>query len=219
MREMRLWHWMQPASIDEWKAIALAENPEISVQRYAVEAASQEVRKNRAAHAPRLDLVMNVNGANSDTTDTYRQDATGRSIGVQLIIPIYSGGSVSALTRQAAANHEKAKAILESKFNDVLVELHKQYNATLNSQFRIDALIKSVNSARLLIDATQKSVKAGMRTNLDSLNAQQKLFEAKLDLALARYNYLISFLRLRKAAGTLSASDLQSVATKFEPSR
>lgn len=210
---------MQPASIDEWKAIALTENPAISVQRYSVEVANQEVMKNRAAHSPRLDLVMNVNRTNSDTPDTYRQDATGHSIGVQLIIPIYSGGSVSALTRQAAANHEKAKAIMESKSSDVFVDLHKQYNATLNGQFRIDALMKSVSSARLLIDATQKSVKAGMRTNLDSLNAQQKLFEAKLDLASARYNYLVSFLRLRKAAGTLSASDLQTVATQFEPGR
>lgn len=206
---------MRPAGFEDWKAIALAQNPEIAAQRYAVETASQEVNKNRAGHAPRLDAVLSRNNNSSDTINTYKQDATINSVGLQLTLPLYAGGSVSALTHQAVANHEKAKANLDAKTSDVLIELRKQYNSTVSGMSRIDALVKSESSVRLLIYATQKSVKGGVRTNLDVLNAQRQMFEAKRDLAVARYNYLISYLRLRKAAGTLSVSDLQTVAAYF----
>ena len=206
---------MQPASFEEWKDIALANNPEIVAQRYAVEVAREEINRNRAGHAPRLDLIASASKNKSDTINTINQDANIRSIGVQLNIPLYAGGSVSAATSQAVSNHEKAQADLEAKTNQVLVELRKQYNLTLSSVARIDAAAKSLSSASLLVDATQKSVKGGQRTNLDVLNAQQQLFEAKRDLALSRYNYLLGFLRLRYSAGTLGLADLQDIAAYF----
>lgn len=207
---------MQPARFEEWRAIAVERNPEIVAQRHATEIAQQEIRRNEAGHAPRLDVVFGLNQTSSDTINTYRQDATISSMGLQLTVPLYAGGSVSALTRQAAANFEKAQANLDGKTNDVLIELRKQYNATLNALARIDALVKSADSARLLVSATEKSIKAGLRTNVDALNAQRQLFEVKRDLALARYNYLVSYLRLRKAAGSLAISDLQTIAGHFE---
>ena len=210
---------MQPASFDEWKAIALEQNPEIVAQRHAVEAARQEINRHRAGHAPRLDLVASLNKSSSDTLNTFNQEANVRSIGVQLNIPLYSGGYVSAVTRQAVSNQEKAKADLETKTNQVLVELRKHYSLTLSSTLRIDALVKSVSSARLLVDATQQSVRGGVRINLDVLNAQQQLFAAQRDLALARYNYLLGYLRLRNAAGTVGISDLQNVASYFVAGR
>ncbi|UUZ64951.1 TolC family outer membrane protein [Polaromonas sp. P1-6] len=206
---------MQPASFEEWKAIALAGNPEIVAQRYAVEVASEEINKNRAGHSPRLDLIASVSNSKSDTASTFNQETNNRSIGVQLNIPLYAGGSVSAATSQAVSNHEKAQADLDAKTNQVLVELRKQYNLTLSSVSRIDAAAKSLSSASLLVDATQRSVKGGQRTNLDVLNAQQQLFEAKRDLALSRYNYLLGFLRLRYSAGTLGLADLQDIAAYF----
>ena len=206
---------MQPTSFEEWKAIALASNPEILAQRYAVEVAREEINKNKAGHTPRLDLIASISNSKSDTTSTFNQETNNRSIGVQLNIPLYAGGSVSAATSQAVSNYEKAQADLDAKTNQVLVELRKQYNLTLSSVARIDAATQSLSSASLLVDATQKSVKAGQRTNLDVLNAQQQLFEAKRDLELSRYNYLLGFLRLRFSAGTLGLADLQNIAAYF----
>ncbi len=206
---------MQPASFEEWKAMALANNPEIAAQRHVVEVAREEINRNRAGHVPRLDLIASASKNSSDTINTFNQNANVRSIGLQLNIPLYAGGSVSATTSQAVSNHAKAQADLDAKTNQVLVELRKQYNLTLSSVLRIDAAVKSLSSARLLVDATQKSVKGGQRTNLDVLNAQQLLFEAKRDLALSRYNYLLGFLRLRYSAGSLDPADLKDIATYF----
>ena len=205
----------QPGSFEDWKGTALMENPEIVAQRYAVEVAREEINKNRAGHSPRLDLVASASKNNSDTINTFNQNANILGVGIQLNVPIYSGGSVTAATSQAVSNYEKAQADLDAKTSQVLVELRKQYNLTLSSAARLDAAATALSSASLLVDATLKSVKGGQRTNLDVLNAQQQLFEAKRDVALSRYNYLLSILRVRYSAGTLGMADLRDIAAYF----
>lgn len=192
---------MQPGRFDDWKEIALENNPDIAGQRHAVDVAREEINKQRAGHFPRLDAVAAITRNKSDNPILVGIDALTQSIGMQVNLPLYAGGNVSAMTSQAAANYEKAKADLDTATSDTLVELRKQFNLALTSTSRIAALMKSVDSANLLIEATTKSIRGGVRTNLDLLNAQQRLFEAKRDLAEARYGYLLAYLRLRRAAG------------------
>ncbi len=208
---------LQPASFDEWRTIALEKNPEIDSLRYGVEAANQEINKQRAGHAPRVDLVATLSRTDSETLNTLNQDQKNRSIGVQVNIPLYSGGYVNAASRQAVASSERAKSDLDAKTNQVMVELRKQFSLVQSGVTRVDALVKSVKSAELLVDATRQSIKGGVRINLDLLNAQQQLFAARRDLAQARYNYLMSYLRLCNSAGTLGGDDLQLVASYFRP--
>ena len=203
--------------VEAWKNIALENNPEIAAQRENVELAYQDIRRNKAGHAPRLDAVASISKSKSDSTSTFNQEIDNKSIGLQLNIPIYSGGSVSALTIQAEANHRKAQDDLETKINEVLVDLHKQYNTVLSSALKISALKQSVSSAELLVTATKKSLIGGVRTNLDVLDARRQLFEAKRDLSLARYNYLVAYVSLKKAAGTLTVADLEKIAPSFTP--
>jgi outer membrane protein, protease secretion system len=208
-----------PADFAAWNDIALAQNPEIKAQRLTVQVALEEVNRALAGHSPRLDLTANLSKNKSDTTNTFNQSTNAASIGLQLNLPLYAGGAVSATISQAMANHDKAQADLDAKTSQVLVELRKQYSLTLSGALRIAAAEKSLSSARLLVEATQKSVLGGMRTNLDVLNAQHQVFEAKRELALMRYNYLLSSLRLRYSAGTLERADLQNMASHFLPSK
>jgi protease secretion system outer membrane protein len=210
---------MNPTSFDEWKSIALDQNPEIIAQRHAVEVAREEINRQRAGHAPRIDLIAGVNRQKSDIPIMVGMDFLTRSIGVQVNVPLYSGGSVNALSSQAVSNHEKAKADLDSQTNQVLIELRKQYNLALSSVLRIDALTKSVSSSNFLVTAMRESAKRGVRNNLDTLHAEQQLYTAKRDLALARYTYLLSYLQLRKTAGTVAVGDLQDIAGYFVASQ
>lgn len=206
---------LQVASFEEWKRIALEHNAEIVAQRYLLQSAREEINKNRAAHMPRLDMVAGLSRSNSETVTTYNQSSSVRSVGLQLNVPLYSGGYASAVTRQAVASHERAKADLDAKTDKVLLELRKQHALMQSSFARIAALAKAVDSAQLLVLATQQSVKGGIRINLDVLSAQQQLYSAKKDLAQARYSYLLSYLNLKNAAGTLAAEDLTMIATYF----
>jgi protease secretion system outer membrane protein len=212
--DFRLLPLAQPG-IEEWKTIAVKQNAELAAGRFAAEVAEQEISKSRAGHAPRLDLNLSLSRNRSETLTTYQQNSTVRSIGVQLVVPLYAGGHVNALTTQAMANRDKARADLDATTNKVMIELHKQISPAQNSGAKLAALEKSVSSAALLVQATRESVKGGVRINLDVLNAEQQLVAAKRDLMQARYNYLISFLKLRMAAGTLEIDDLRTVARYF----
>lgn len=206
---------MHPDSFEEWKATALEHNPEIAGQRHAVEVARQEINKQRAGHTPRIDLVGSISKTMSDNVIFFGVDTFTRSIGVQVNMPLYSGGGVNAHTSQAISNYEKAKADLGTRINQVLIELRKQFNLTITSARLIDALGKSVSSGVFLLDATQRSFQGGTRNNIDVLNAQQQLFKARFDLTQARYNYLLGYLLMRRTAGTINLGDLHDVAKYF----
>lgn len=201
--------------LEAWRKIALENNPDLKAQAFAVEAARQEVAKSQAGHKPRLDFVASYSKANSESINTYNQDSTNRSIGIQLTVPLYSGGSVSATSRQSVAALEKSKAELQVRTDKVLVELRKQFASVVSSVARIRALEKAVSSAQLLVTATEQSIKGGVRINLDLLNARQQQYTSQRDLAQARYTYLVALLKLRTAAGIASPEDVREIGAYF----
>lgn len=203
------------AGFESWKTAAIERNPELKAQMYSVEIARAEVLKARAGHAPRLDFVASYAKNDSETLNTLEQKSTVRSIGVQLNMPLYAGGSVNASSRQAVANQERARADMEGKTNRVLLDLRKDYDSVASSVTRIEALLKAVESAKLLITATTQSIKGGVRINLDLLNAQEQLYAAQRDLAQARYTYLLGSLRLRAGSGALSSDDVREISANF----
>ncbi|WP_445230017.1 TolC family outer membrane protein [Duganella rhizosphaerae] len=202
-------------SFDAWKRVAMERNPDLKAKQLAVDINQQEVNKSRAGHAPRLDLVGTYGKSTSDSTSTIDQTITSRSVGFQLNIPLYSGGAVNAGTRQAVANREKAKADLQTETDKAMLELRKDYDSVVSSVSRIDALMKAVESGRLLVKATEQSIKGGVRINLDLLDAQRQLSATERDLAQARYTYVLAQMKLRAAAGTLSADDVRAMAAYF----
>jgi len=206
---------MPEGGFETWRKLALENNPNLLSRLFGIEIAHQEVNKAKAGHAPRLDLVATYSKANAETLNTYTQDSTARVVGVQLTVPLYQGGFVNATARQAVAGEERARADLQTETDRTLVELRKQYSAVVSGVSRVRALEKAVESGRLLMTATEQSIKGGVRINLDLLNAQQQLFASERDLAQARYNYLLALMRLRAAAGTLGPDDVREFAQYF----
>jgi protease secretion system outer membrane protein len=210
---------MEPAEFDGWKALAVMNNQELQAQTFAVEVARQEMKRNRAGHFPRIDLVASYSNSASESISTVNQDSVVRSIGFQINIPLYSGGSVTASTDQATANFLRSKSDYDGRADRVLTDLRKQYNLAVSSVARLEALGKAVESARLLITATQQSIKGGVRINLDLLNSRAQFYAAQRDQAQARYNYLQAYIRLRAAAGLLSSADLTQLGSYFVAGR
>jgi protease secretion system outer membrane protein len=202
-------------NLTAWEKHALENNPEIAAAREELEIAYQEVNKNRAGHLPKLDAIASISKSQSDSVATFNQNIENKSIGMQLNIPIYAGGAVSALTSQAVSNHLKAQELLQTKINKVLLDLRKQFNTVNNSKLKVDALRQSVESTELLIVATKKSLIGGVRTNLDVIQARTQLFETKRDLSQAKYNYLVAYANLKKAAGMLTDNDIAIVTRQF----
>ena len=216
----RLGDGFKPATIktgtfEEWEKIAREHNHELAAARLAAENARLDIDRNRAGHYPRVDFVASYSKGDAESINTYTQNSVNRTIGLQVNIPIYQGGAISATTRQAAANYARAQSDVDARTNKVLVELRKAHSLVVSSVHKIEALEKAVASGRLLMTATEQSIKGGVRINLDLLNAQQQLYTSQRDLAQARYTYLIALLRLRAAAGTLDSSAVREVAAYF----
>lgn len=202
-------------ALDDWRSKAFDANPEVESLKHTLEAARQEVRRVDSGHYPRLALILSVGNNESDTTSTYRQSSRTTTVGVQLNVPIFAGGSVSAQSRQAVAQLVKAQADLDARVAELEVELHRQYSAQKNGVLRIAALESAVATSHALIEATQRSFIGGERTNVDVLNAQERLAQSVHDLAQARYEQLVADLRLRHLAGVLGEADLREVASHF----
>lgn len=206
---------LSPASFEEWRKLALARNNTLAASRLAVENARLDIGRNRAGHYPRVDFVGVYSRSDSETLTNRDQKNTNRQLGVQVNIPIYQGGAINASTRQAAAIYGRTQAELDARSNEIMVELRKAHSLVTSSERKIDALIKAVESGKLLMTATEQSIKGGVRINLDLLNAQQQLFTSQRDLAQARYGYLVGLMRLRAAAGTLQSDSIREIAAYF----
>ncbi|MDH5553292.1 MAG: TolC family outer membrane protein, partial [Nitrosomonas sp.] len=200
---------------DSWQTLALDHNAELLTQRYNVVSGREEIKKSHSGHAPRVDLVASLSRNKAASFITADRDVRLATIGVEVNIPLYAGGRVNAITSQARANLARTEAELDAMIDKILVELRKQYKLVSSSARRIESLEFAVESAELLVHATQKSIQGGIRINLDLLDAQQQLFSVQGDLSQARYSYLLAYLRLKQAAGTLALEDLQNISAYF----
>nr|WP_256347573.1 TolC family outer membrane protein [Pseudomonas gingeri] len=206
---------LEPANFDSWHGLALSNNPTLASQRQALEVARYEVERNRAGHLPKVNAYASVRKSESDSGNTYNQRYDTNTIGIEVNVPLFAGGGVSASVRQASANLEQAEYELDGKTRETLIELRRQYSACLSGVSKLRAYQKALASAEALVVSTRQSILGGERVNLDALNAEQQLYSTRRDLAQARYDYLMAWTRLHYYAGTLRETDLARVDEAF----
>ncbi len=197
-----------PARLDGWIERAELNSPQLMSLKAQIEAAREEVAKARAGHYPTLDAVAQWSRSNSETVTNLQSRYTNAAIGLQLNIPIYSGGAVNSLVRQALANQERAEQALEGTRRELGVRVNKEFRGVTESLPKIRALEQAVLSADQLVLSSRRSLQAGSRTVIDVLNAEQQRMVVLRDLTQARYLYLISKVRLLALVG---GADLEAV--------
>lgn len=201
---------------ENWKDKALANNAELNAAIKNIEIAKQEYRKNQAAHYPVVNVIGAVSTQTSNTATTINQTFNQNYVGIQVNVPLYSGGETNSRTNQAYANYEKAQADFDVTREKVITELRKQYDAVRSGRQKIQALTAAQNSGELLVKAMRKSVQKGERINVDVLLAEKGLFSTRRDLAQVKYNYLLSYLKLSQLGGVLEVEDFEKVASYFK---
>ncbi|WP_321833026.1 MULTISPECIES: TolC family outer membrane protein [Pseudomonas] len=206
---------LEPANFSTWHEMALERNPLLASQREALEVARYEVERNRAGHLPKLNAYASVRKMESDSGNTYNQRYDTNTIGIEISLPLYAGGGVSASVRQASSNLAQVEYELEGKTRETLIELRRQFNACQSGVSKLRAYQKALISAEALVVSTRQSILGGERVNLDALNAQQQLYSTRRDLAQTRYDYLLAWTKLHFYAGTLGEQDLARVDEAF----
>ena len=190
-----------PNRLEDWTERAEAGSPEIRSLKAQVEAARREVEKAEAGHYPTLDAIAQLSRNESDTVTSVNNRYTNKSIGLQLSVPLFAGGSVNSTIRQALADQERAEQSLEALRRDLGVRVHKEFRGVTEGVLQVRALEQAVRSTEQVTLSNRRSFEAGSRTLNDTLNAEQQKVSAQRDLAQARYIYLISRVRLQALAG------------------
>lgn len=181
---------------------------------------SQDVAKDNislasSGHLPSLTLDGGYNygreyNDNYSSYDTYHEN-NDFNIGLNLTVPLYSGGNVSSQTKQAEYAYVAASQDLEASYRSVVKNV-RAYNNNINASIgSVRAYEQSVISAQSALDATEAGFDVGTRTIVDVLDATRTLYSVKKNLSDARYSYIINVLQLRQAVGTLSEQDIIDV--------
>jgi len=200
----------EPNDMGKWVEAAEEQNLPLQIQRASLEIANLEVEKSRAGHQPTVDLVASY-GDSRNASYLTSGNTTSQSIGLQFNLPLYQGGLVNSRVREAVANQDKARQDLELARRQVALQSNQAFLGVTSGIAQVQALEQALVSSQSMLESTRIGQEVGVRTSVDVLNAQQQLYSAKRDLSQARYNTLLSQIKLKLATGTLSEQDLQQV--------
>ena len=205
----------QPDNARAWIEHARENNPAVLAPKAALGAAEVAVRKIRAEYAPTLDLVAshgkNYSSGNASTPSDFETRTDSRQLGLQLTVPLFSGGVTNSRVSEAIANVGKAAAQLEVARRQSGTDARQAYSAIVNGMAQIEALESAVESSNSAVKGNKVGYKLGIHMNIDVLNAEQQLYTAQRDLVKARYATLFQGLKLKAAAGVLTEADVRGV--------
>ena len=204
------------ADADGWVTRAVQIKPALRASQLQTDAAETSVQIARAGHYPTLSLGGgwgkdaawgdSIGGGGGATGDS-----TGTSIGLTLSVPIFSGGATQSRVRQALAQRDQAQDGYEQQRRALDRNTRNLYQALVAGVSEVEARRLAVVSAQSAFDASQVGLEVGTRTVLDVVQNQRTLFQAQVEYARSRYNFLLNRLLLTQATGDLDIEQLRNI--------
>lgn len=202
-------------NIDQLVTDAMSRNPDLKAQELQVSAAESSVSSARAGHYPTLSLGgswgKSARWGDSTGGSSNTPDATTNSIGLTLNVPIFAGGATQSRVRQALATRDIQQDTYEQQKRALDRNTRNAYQNLVAGISEVEARRLAVVSAQSAYDASQVGLEVGTRTVLDVVQNQRTLFQAQLDYAQSRYNFLQARLALSQAVGDLEIAEVQDI--------
>ncbi|WP_038174169.1 MULTISPECIES: outer membrane channel protein TolC [Vibrio] len=205
------------AAIDALLEEAQQKNLSLLSARIAQDVAKDNISLASSGHLPSLTLDGGYSYGDLSNTGIgstgFNSDSTTNNfnIGVNLSVPLYTGGNISSQTKQAEFNYVAASQDLEASYRNVVKDVRAFNNNISASIGALRAYEQTVVSARSALEATEAGFDVGTRTIVDVLDSTRRLYDANKNLSNARYDYILSVLQLRQAVGTLSEQDVLDI--------
>ncbi len=199
-----------------WVARGLQHSLSIQSQREALAIAKKEIERSKAGLYPTVDGVVTASHSyENGGSFGFGLDQKSLVLGVQLALPLYHGGEIRSKTRQALLYQEKVAEDLAAAKRQITLATQQAYLTVESNIAQINALKAALVSSQSQLDATQTGYDVGIRTSVDVLNAQQQYYAAERDLAVAHYQYLVSWVRLKTIVGEITEADLHTIDTQW----
>ena len=211
-----------PVSKEKWVELALTNNFQLKASYLRKKAAKNSARSAASNHLPKIDIVgsesesetnqYNYEGFSINGQGIPVPEVTGRrNFAIQFSMPLFQGGAVSSKRKQAYLKYDQASENTLFTERKVIQEVRSQYSNVLTLVANVTAQTQAVKSATSALEATQVGYKVGTRNVVDLLQAEKNLYSAEKNLSNAKYDYILSNLKLLLASGTISPSEILSI--------
>ena len=210
-----------PNDAKAWVDTAAQQNLYLLASNFAVDAAQETLKQRKAGHAPTVDAVAQYKSGDNDAFGLSNPNALNQhyagpvkqtSIGIQLNIPIYSGGLTSSQVRESYSRLDQTEQQRESLRRQVVENTRNLHRAVNTDVEQVKARLQSIISSQSALEATEIGYQVGTRNIVDVLDAQRQLYNSVRDYNNSRYDYILDNLRLKQAAGTLNPGDLDTLS-------
>ncbi|MFP4155975.1 MAG: TolC family outer membrane protein [Halothiobacillaceae bacterium] len=199
----------EPSDPEAWASRAGEHALEVQSSLLTAERERLRIQRSRSQHLPTVSVAASMN--RSTNTDLgFTADEFARLM-LELNVPLYTGGRVNSETRQARAGFDEANEITDRTRREQELAASRAYMDLTSALARVRALEQAMRSSGLALEAAEMSMTVDYRTFVDVLNAQQQVYEARLEWVAAQVDYLNAYVALHAAVGTLDEKVLTHI--------
>ena len=198
----------------DWLIAAQERNTNVVAARLRAEVARLDIRTNESSRLPQLDLTASY-GRNDTSESMIGQDAEEGRIGLNLTVPIFTGGANVARLDAARATYLQRSEELRAARELAESEVRTAWRTVRASKGRIAARERAMRSTRTALRAVRDGYEVGTRTLSDVLAAEQSALRAIQEFNAARHDYVVAVVDLKLAAGTVTDADIPKIDAVF----
>jgi len=197
-----------PIDVDSWVEFSLANNFTLKASQLVQQAANATATAAKAQHLPKITISTDYRKTEQPEANLNGETSEQTSINLNLTMPIFSGGLTSSQARQSSYKAKAAKHNFIAAKRNTVQAARSTHQQVMTNIARVKARTQATKSAESALKATQAGYEVGTRNIIDVLLAQRTVFQAKRNFASARYDYILSMMRLKQVAGQLSPEDI-----------
>jgi outer membrane protein len=201
-----------PGAVD----LSLTENPSVTAAMFGIDVGYLQVKVNEGALLPTVTLQGSVQQSYEQTLTFYRQ--FGASAVAQLNVPIYQGGAEYSLIRQSKENLAQQRLNLEQVRDQTRSNVVTAWGQLVAGKAQVQSAQSQVSASEIALNGVREEAKAGQRTTLDVLNAQQALVNARVALVTAQHDRVVASYGVLNAVGRLAPQVLGLKTNVYDPS-
>ena len=205
-----------PGTLPQAVDLSLIENPNVTAAMYGIDVNYLTVKVNEGALLPTLTLQANAQEAYEQTLITQR--AFSAAVTTNLTVPIYQGGAEYSLIRQSKENLAQQRLTLETTRDQTRANTVTAWGQLVAGKAQVISAQAQVTASEIALNGVREEAKAGQRTTLDVLNAQQALVNARVALVTAQHDRVVASYSVLQSIGRLSPQVLSLNTPTYDAS-
>ncbi len=205
-----------PPTLPSAVELSLIGNPNVTAAMFGIDVSYLQVKVAEGALFPTVSLQASVQHSYEQTMTIYR--SFGASAFAQVSIPVYQGGAEYSLIRQSKETLAQQRLVLEQTRDQTRANTVTAWGQLVAGKAQVASAQAQVTASEIALNGVRDEAKAGQRTTLDVLNAQQALVNARVALVTAQHDRVVASYAVLSAVGRLSPQVLNLPASTYDPS-